>query len=162
LTTSPSSTARAYEPWHDSTRLLRIASDGRLRWAKECIGNKKLPDYAILSHTWGEQEIIFDDLKNLNSTEDTSAESKAGWDKIGFCAQQTTRDGLDHFWVDTCCIDKSNSQELQEAINSMFHWYQNAKECYVYLSDIECNTPDPDGESCRRWKPAFRKSRWFT
>jgi hypothetical protein len=30
------------------------------------------------------------------------------------------RDGLQYFWVDTCCIDKSNNVELQEAINSMF------------------------------------------
>jgi hypothetical protein len=143
-------------------RLLHIASDGTLRWAKEYIGNEKVPDYAILSHTWGDQEVIFNDLKNLDSAEDIGAESKAGWDKIRFCAQQTKRDSLDHFWVDTCCIDKSNSQELQEAINSMFRWYQNAKKCYVYLLDVECNTPDADGKSCRRWKPAFRKSRWFT
>jgi hypothetical protein len=143
-------------------RLLHIATDGRLRWAKECIGNEKVPDYAILSHTWGEQEVIFDDLKNLDSAEDIGAESKAGWDKIRFCAQQTKRDGLDHFWVDTCCIDKSNSQELQEAINSMFRWYQNAKKCYVYLPDVKRNTSDADGDSCQRWKPAFRTSRWFT
>ena len=143
-------------------RLLHIASDGRLRWAKECIGNEKVPDYAILSHTWGEQEVIFDDLKNLDSAEDIGARSKAGWDKIRFCAQQTKRDGLDHFWVDTCCIDKSNSQELQEAINSMFRWYQNAEKCYVYLSDVKCNTPNAEDELGRRWKPVFRKSRWFT
>jgi hypothetical protein len=110
----------------------------------------------------GKQEVIFNDLKNLNNTEDVGAKSKAGWDKIRFCAQQTKRDGLDHFWVDTCCIDKSNSQELQEAINSMFRWYQNAKKCYVYLSDVDCSTADADSELGRRWKPAFRKSKWFT
>jgi hypothetical protein len=143
-------------------RLLHIATDGRLRWVKECIGNEQVPDYAILSHTWGKQEVIFDDLKNLDSAYDTDARSKANWDKIRFCAQQAERDGLDHFWVDTCCIDKSNSQELQEAINSMFRWYQNAKKCYVYLSDVECNTPDAYSEACRGWEPAFRKSRWFT
>ncbi|KAF9728326.1 vegetative incompatibility protein HET-E-1 [Paraphaeosphaeria minitans] len=137
-------------------RLLNIATDGRLRWAKEYIGNEKVPDYAILSHTWGEQEVIFDDLKNLDSAEDIGAKSKAGWDKIRFCAQQTKRDGLDHFWVDTCCIDKANNTELSEAINSMFRWYQNAKKCYVYLSDVENSTVDGEGES------AFKRSRWFT
>ena len=44
----------------------------------------------------------------------------------------------------------------------MFRWYQNAKKCYVYLSDVEYNTSLGDKESSRRWKPAFRKSRWFT
>ncbi|KAF2629421.1 hypothetical protein BU25DRAFT_389615 [Macroventuria anomochaeta] len=143
-------------------RLLYTASDGRLSWTKDYIGNEEIPPYAILSHTWGEQEVIFDDLKSLTSVEDTDAKSKAGWDKMRFCAQQAKRDSLDYFWVDTCCIDKSNSSELQEAINSMFCWYQNAKKCYVYLSDVEYNTLDADSESSRRWKPAFRKSRWFT
>ncbi|KAF2241393.1 HET-domain-containing protein [Trematosphaeria pertusa] len=99
-------------------RLLYTAGDGRLSWTDDLVGDQ-IPPYAILSHTWGKQEVIFDDLKNLNSLEDIGAKSKAGWDKIRFCAQQTKRDGLDYFWVDTCCIDKSNSQELQEAINSI-------------------------------------------
>lgn len=38
-------------------------------------------------------------------------------------------------WVDTCCIDKSSSAELSEAINSMFAWYRKAKICYVFLAD---------------------------
>jgi hypothetical protein len=136
-------------------RLLHIASDGKLRWAKEYIGNEKVPDYAILSHTWGEQEVIFDDLKNLDSADDTDTRSKAGWDKIRFCAQQAERDGLDYFWVDTCCIDKANNTELSKAINSMFRWYQNAKKCYVFLSDVENDNLEDGGES------AFRQSRWF-
>jgi hypothetical protein len=143
-------------------RLLYTTSDGKFRWTKDIIRSKDIPPYAILSHTWGEQEVVFDDLKSLDCVKDVDAQKKASWNKIRFCAQQAERDGLEHFWVDTCCIDKSNSQELQEAINSMFRWYQNAKKCYVYLSDVECNTPDAESESSRRWKPAFRKSKWFT
>ncbi|KAH8680005.1 hypothetical protein BGZ60DRAFT_401115 [Tricladium varicosporioides] len=60
---------------------------------------------------------------------------KNGYKKLQFCGQQAARDRLDYFWVDTCCIDKSSSAELQEAINSMFRWYKNAKVCYVFLSD---------------------------
>ncbi|KAI1663601.1 HET domain containing protein [Pyrenophora tritici-repentis] len=143
-------------------RLLYITSDGKLRWTEDKIGDM-IPSYAILSHTWKEgQEVTFGDLKDLDNAVDVDTQSKEGYQKIRFCAQQAKRDGLDYFWVDTCCIDKTNSQELQEAINSMFGWYQNAKKCYVYLSDVECNTPNADSESSRRWKPAFRKSRWFT
>jgi hypothetical protein len=143
-------------------RLLYTSSDGKLRWTNDITRSEEIPPYAILSHTWGEQEVVFDDLKSLVSVHDIDAKRGSGWNKIRFCAQQAERDGLKHFWVDTCCIDKTNSQELQEAINSMFGWYQNAKKCYVYLSDVECYTPDADSESSRRWKPAFRKSRWFT
>jgi len=142
-------------------RLLYTTCDGRLRWTDDLIGDK-IPPYAILSHTWGGQEAAFKDLRNYSNLEEVDGKVQEGYRKIFFCAQQAKRDNLDYFWVDTCCIDKSSSQELQEAINSMFDWYQNAKKCYVYLSDVECNTPDADSESSRRWKPAFRKSRWFT
>jgi hypothetical protein len=143
-------------------RLLHTANDGRLKWSMDYISNEEVPRYAILSHTWGEQEVIFDDLKSLNSSEDIDARKKAGWDKILFCAQQAKRDGMDYFWIDTCCIDKSNNTELSEAINSMFRWYENAEVCYVYLSDVEYDPLDSGSDSSWRWKPAFTKSRWFT
>ncbi|CRK20582.1 hypothetical protein BN1723_000395 [Verticillium longisporum] len=44
--------------------------------------------------------------------------------------------GHDHLWIDTCCIDKTSSAELSEAINSMFHRYEQAAVCYVYLADV--------------------------
>jgi Cdc6-like AAA superfamily ATPase len=141
-------------------RLLYTTGEGRLEWTDDLIGDK-IPSYAILSHTWGGQEATFKDLRHYSSMEEVDEKVKEGYRKIFFCAQQAKRDRLDYFWVDTCCIDKTNSQELQEAINSMFRWYQKAKKCYVYLPDVECNTPDADSESNRRWKPAFRKSKWF-
>jgi hypothetical protein len=136
-------------------RLLYIASDGTLRWTKDMIRSEEIPPYAILSHTWGEQEVIFDDLKSLDDVKDVNVKKEAGWNKIRFCAQQAERDGLDYFWVDTCCIDKANNTELSKAINSMFRWYQNAEKCYVFLSDVRNDTLEGDGES------AFKQSRWF-
>ena len=60
-----------------------------------------------------------------------------------------------------CCIDKSNSSELQKAINSVFQWYQNAAKCYVYLSDVSTA-----GAKRKSWssalQEAFMGSRWFT
>lgn len=87
--------------------------------------------------------------------------SKPGYGKVRFCGEQAVRDGLQYFWIDTCCIDKSSSTELSEAINSMFRWYQNAERCYVYLSDVSHDPSDGDNEGSQRWKPAFRKSKWF-
>ncbi|KAI4943376.1 hypothetical protein J4E91_009285 [Alternaria rosae] len=131
-------------------RLLYTASDGTLRWTNDIVRSEEIPPYAILSHTWGEQEVVFDNLEDIES-----AQSKDGYRKIRFCAQQAERDGLKHFWVDTCCIDKANNTELSKAINSMFRWYQNAKKCYVFLSDVENDSLEGDGDS------AFRQSRWF-
>jgi hypothetical protein len=136
-------------------RLLYTTGDGRLGWTEDLIGDK-IPPYAILSHTWKEgQEVTFADLKDLDNAVDIDTPRKEGYQKIRFCAQQAKRDGLDYFWVDTCCIDKTNSQELQEAINSMFCWYQKAEKCYVFLSDVANDTLEIDSKS------ALKQSRWF-
>jgi Heterokaryon incompatibility protein (HET) len=94
----------------------------------------EIPRYAILSHTWGAdtEEVSFEDMIDGTGT------SKPGYDKIRFCGEQVERerDDLQYFWIDTRCINKSNSTELQEAINSMFCWYRNADKCYVYLADV--------------------------
>ncbi|KAJ4339413.1 hypothetical protein N0V95_007791 [Ascochyta clinopodiicola] len=135
-------------------RLLYTASNGRLSWTDDLLHNQ-VPPYAILSHTWDGQEVAFKDLENHKDIEFVDAKLKGGYQKIFFCAEQAKRDGLNHFWVDTCCIDKANNTELSKAINSMFRWYQNARKCYVYLSDVENDTLKGDGES------VFRRSRWF-
>lgn len=91
-----------------------------------------------------------------------TGKSKAGYTKIQFCWKQAARNDLQHFWIDTCCIDKSSSAELSEAINSMFCWYQDAARCYVYLPDVSDSPFNEDGRSSRRWKPSFKKSKWFS
>ncbi|KAM0797170.1 heterokaryon incompatibility protein-domain-containing protein [Usnea florida] len=92
----------------------------------------KIPKYAILSHTWreDEDEVLFMDM------EKGSAESKAGYQKLRYACKQAAAAGLEYIWIDTCCIDKSSSAELSEAINSMFSWYQRAEICYAYLADV--------------------------
>lgn len=73
------------------------------------------PPYAILSHTWAaDQDITYHDFVQGTGT------NKSGYDKTRFCGERAAADGLQYFWVDTCCIDKSSSDELSTAINSMF------------------------------------------
>lgn len=103
-----------------------------------------VPQYAILSHTWEEEEVCFCDFNDPN----IDHFSMRGWYKIEKSCEQALLDGLEHVWVDTVCIDKSSSAELSEAINSMFGWYRNSALCYAYLSDL------PAVE--------LRESRWFT
>jgi hypothetical protein len=138
-------------------RLLEFKNHGEFSLTKDLIDN--IPPYAILSHTWGEddEEVTFQDLAQ------GVGDSKAGYRKIQFCRKQATRDGLKYVWIDTCCIDKSNNTELSEAINSMFRWYHEAVKCYVYLSSVlKYNSDENDQFSGSSWEPAFRKSRWFT
>ncbi|KAL5316190.1 hypothetical protein ACEPPN_015235 [Leptodophora sp. 'Broadleaf-Isolate-01'] len=139
-------------------RLLKRDSSGDLSLTEDIIDNGKLPPYAILSHTWTEgQEVSFQEL--------LAGKNKAisGYDKIRFCGERAERDGLQYFWVDTCCIDKSNSAELSEAINSMFRWYRAAARCYVYLSDVSSLAERTHGQLAPLpINEAFRASRWFT
>jgi hypothetical protein len=129
-------------------RLFRNQADGSFSLVDQQYVGDNIPPYAILSHTWGPDgdEVTFNDVS------EGRGKGKKGYCKLEFCSKQATKDGLQHFWVDTACIDKSSSSELSEAINSMFSWYQNAAKCYVYLSDVS-STAD-----CS----AFHNSKWFT
>ncbi|TKA46136.1 hypothetical protein B0A54_02943 [Friedmanniomyces endolithicus] len=138
-------------------RLLRLSDHGGLSLTKH--DDDKLPPYAILSHTWGDEddEVTFDDLSR-----DDCGRGKAGYDaKLLFCGRQARKDDLLGFWVDTCCIRKESDAELSEALNCMFRWYRQSAKCYVYLQDVSALKRDRDSEQ-PIWEAAFRKSRWFT
>ena len=109
-TRSPSM-ARVYRHTYDAMRLLYTTSDGRLNCTDDLIGDK-IPAYAILSHIWEGQEVAFKDLKNHIDMKDVDTKLKGGYQKLFFCAQQVKQDGLNYFWVDTCCIDKSNNRAV--------------------------------------------------
>ncbi|EIW52625.1 HET-domain-containing protein, partial [Trametes versicolor FP-101664 SS1] len=89
--------------------------------------------YAILSHTW----------RSLS-------------DKIKRACEVARNAGYRLIWNDACCIDKSSSAELTEAINSMFELYKNADICYTFLADV------PDGDIPSDISSQFRSSRWHT
>ena len=126
------------------------------------VGND-IPEYAILSHTWGDGEVTFQDWQDFRK-----ASKKTGFAKIKSACALAQADKLNYIWVDTNCIDKTSSAELSEAINSMFAWYQNSEICYVYLADVK----DPDDvarmlgdvEDIKkaRFIDSLRNSRWFT
>jgi hypothetical protein len=81
---------------------------------------------------------------------------KKGYDKIKRCCEVALSDGFKYAWVDTCCIDKTSSSELSEAINSMYRWYKEAAVCYAILSDVSSD------EDCHLASSSFKTSRWFT
>jgi hypothetical protein len=100
--------------------------------------------YAILSHTWEKEEVVFPDMADLDK-----ARAKAGFAKIQGACTLAASQGYDYIWIDTCCIDKSSSAELSEAINSMYRWYSWSGVCYAYLCDVNDSTQ-------------IEGSRWFS
>ncbi|KAF5251040.1 hypothetical protein FANTH_3801 [Fusarium anthophilum] len=109
----------------------------------EFVADDNVPDYAILSHTWEQEEVLFHDMGR------DGAMSKKGWAKLESCCRVARENEFQYIWDDTCCIDKTSSAELSEAINSMYRYYQEASICYVYLADISTVSGIPH-------------SRWFT
>jgi hypothetical protein len=111
-------------------------------------------DYAILSHVWSKNEDTFQHIKGL-----VCMQFKERWShvspKVAKCCKYAKGLGFEWVWIDTCCIDKSSSAELSEAINSMYKWYAEAKLCIVFLEDVP-NSQDPKEQDSH-----FRQSKWF-
>lgn len=108
-----------------------------------------IPPYAILSHTWSSNA---DDEVLLADVAAGICDQKPAYVKVRNAMERAQLDGFAWLWIDTCCIDKTNSVELNEAINSMYGYYKNSQKCYAYLSDVESEKPGP----------LFQGSKWFT
>ncbi|PMD24481.1 HET-domain-containing protein [Hyaloscypha hepaticicola] len=134
----------------------------------ERLENQGIPKYAILSHTWGFEEITFQDITG----DRTIIQHKTGFSKVRNSCRQARADGYAYIWIDTCCIDKTSSAELSEAINSMYQWYKDSAICYAYLSDVLIH-PGPSDlphnlrhpfytEDGMRYSSSPSYSRWFS
>ncbi|KAF5591920.1 het-domain-containing protein [Fusarium pseudoanthophilum] len=133
--------------------------------------NDEVPAYAILSHTWGrgpaEREVTFEDIRD--SSDPTTIPN---FDKIRDACSLAQSENHEYIWIDTCCIDKSSSSELSEAINSMYLWYKQAVVCYAYLRDVAyrskvstsaSETKSPSTSTAWPFNESeFKKSKWFT
>ncbi|OHW94873.1 vegetative incompatibility protein het-e-1 [Colletotrichum incanum] len=95
-----------------------------------------VPPYAILSHTWDDEEATFQDVQSSGI-----AKQMRGYAKLEESCSLASGEGFEYIWVDSCCIDKTSSAELSEAVNSMFRWYREAQICCAMH---------------------IRSSRWFT
>ncbi|KAI1432268.1 HET-domain-containing protein [Xylaria sp. CBS 124048] len=117
----------------------------------------QVPPYAILSHTWGSEEVKFEeyllatDRNNARGAAANAIKQRAGFAKIMGACRRAQEDKLQYLWCDTNCIDKRSSAELSEAINSMYAWYRDSVVCYAFLADVDGAVPG-----------SFARSRWFT
>ena len=103
-----------------------------------------LPDggYAILSHVWSKdpepKEQSFAEVQeivNRCKVEGTNPRDHVS-EKIRRSCEIAEADGYKWIWNDMCCIDRSSSAELSEAVSSMFRYYAMSQICYVYLADV--------------------------
>lgn len=114
---------------------------------------REIPLYAILSHRWGPNEVSLQDMES-----DKADAKEEGYRKIKSTCELAASHGLEYAWIDTCCIDKTSSAELSEAINSMYRWYHDATVCYAHLADVQL----PDDHQPGQKPEGFTDSVWFT
>jgi hypothetical protein len=116
---------------------------------REFLGSD-IPPYAILSHRWREEEVLYADVVGIDCG---IAKQKKGYPKLEATCLNALSRGFQYVWSDTCCIDKTSSAELSEAINSMYSYYTDSQWCIAYLDDVEYEFEDSGSLS---------KSAWFT
>ncbi|OTB00391.1 hypothetical protein M426DRAFT_267724, partial [Hypoxylon sp. CI-4A] len=135
----------------------RAAKEDRVLRLVEKKANE-LPKYAILSHTWEEDEITFEDIENGKASHSSAktAAARASLSKIYGACIQAAADDYEYIWIDSCCIDKRSSAELSESINSMFVWYRDAAICYAFL------LASPNELGTAEFKAQFAQNKWFT
>ena len=108
--------------------------------------DSRLPEYAILSHRWGTDEVNYGDI-----TSQRDFSQKQGFEKLKNFCDLARDEGYKYAWADTCCIDKDSSAELGTALNSMYRWYADAHLCIAYLFDTyEGGKPMCESEWFRR------------
>ena len=115
-----------------SVEIIAETTDGNATYNKTVF-----EEYAILSHTWlSKGEITYSDWADPIQAAliDTTS---PGYNKLTKSCEAAANQGLRLAWMDTVCINKESSSELDESIRSMFKWYQNAKVCIVYLAETE-------------------------
>jgi hypothetical protein len=134
----------------------------------ETFDRSKIPKYAALSHTWGDEEVTFQDIATDLS------QRKIGWTKILRSAAEAKKHSCKYVWIDTCCIDKTSSTELSEAINSMYRWYRKCEVCFAHLEDVSeepkamVTLVEVDSEPVTQLgsplptRALFSEARWFT
>ncbi|KAH8803635.1 hypothetical protein F5884DRAFT_712496, partial [Xylogone sp. PMI_703] len=111
--------------------------------------------YVILSHTWEDEEVDFQEMRFQRNI----AMKKKGFNKINMTCDIAKERGIPYAWIDTCYIDKTSGAALSDTINSMFRWYKDSSICLAYLSDVSIYDLEryENGEMT-----AFPNSRWFT
>ncbi|RDX43425.1 hypothetical protein OH76DRAFT_1204880 [Lentinus brumalis] len=115
--------------------------------------------YAILSHVWDTEEQSFQQTQAYKTQCLSSGENPRdlSTEKVKQSCILAQEHGYHWIWNDTCCIDKTSSAELSEAINSMFRYYSLADVCYAFLRDVPPKGPLVDEDDVER---SFGYSVW--
>ena len=114
------------------------------------------PRYAVLSHTWGPS---YPGLTHPTADSEQLIPA-SGSDVIRRACHEAAKLGFEYLWAESICVDRSSVEEVDEAINSAFQWFQQAGACLVYLSDLPPAGPPNDEAS--HDENSWRQCAWWT
>ncbi|KAF8549076.1 hypothetical protein OG21DRAFT_640744 [Imleria badia] len=90
--------------------------------------------YATFSHKWEDDEPLFEKVIHIVLYD---LEKSLTHDKLQmFCRVVRRESGFHWAWSDTCCINKADHFVLQEALVSMFKWYEGSAVTIVFLRGV--------------------------
>ncbi|KAF8552627.1 hypothetical protein OG21DRAFT_1498291 [Imleria badia] len=100
--------------------------------------------YAMFSHKWEDNEPLFEKVIRIVVYD---LDESLTHDKLKMFCKIVRDAGLHWAWSDTCCINKGDSTVLQEALVSMFQWYQGSTMTLILLRDV--SSPARHGDIVR-------------
>ena len=89
--------------------------------------------YAMFSHKWEANEPLFEQVIHIAVYD---LEEFPTHEKLQMFCKIARDAGLHWAWSDTVCINKADNFVLQEALVSMFKWYQGSAATLVLLSGV--------------------------
>lgn len=121
---------------------------------EEHLRHQQRPPYVIISHSWGDQEVIYDDmpefkeyLKNPHVWKKANSAAKV----TGACKKvlQHYKGDIKHIWLDTVCINKKDPAEVSTSINSCINGTRMRKfALHTYMTirlRVSPSSPEADG-----------------
>ena len=89
--------------------------------------------YATFSHKWEDNEPLFDKVTHIVVYD---LEESPTHEKLQKFCKIVLEAGFHWAWSDTCCINKGDHFVLQEALVSMFKWYQGSSLTVIFLRGV--------------------------
>ena len=89
--------------------------------------------YVMLSHTWEENEPLFQDVIRIAVFDLAKSPTH---DKLKMFCEIVRDAGFNWAWSDMCCINKSDHFVLQEALVAMFKWYEGSAMMIIFLCGV--------------------------
>ena len=100
--------------------------------------------YATFSHKWENNEPLFEKVIRIVVYD---LEESLTHDKLQMFCKVVRESGFHWAWSDTCCINKADHFVLQEALVSMFKWYEGSALTIVLLRGVR--SPSKRGDLAR-------------